>query len=377
MSAVRVVHMTSVHSAMDHRIFGKECRSLARAGFDVTIVGPHPVDTIADRVNIRSVEKDHRRLGRMTRTAWRVYREARRQDADVYHFHDPELIPAALLLRAAGKIVVYDVHEDFPKDIVATKSYLPSWSRKVVARMVGGMESLACRYFSAVVAATPHIAERLRPVNRRTVIILNYPPDLDQLIGPDAGPSWAARRKSVTYIGTFMTQRGIGEMMKAIAQLPESLGATLEIIGSEFPEELRRHPGWARVNYYGGLDARSMFRILQNVRAGLIIHHPIATFVESVPVKMFEYMAAGLPLIASDFPLWREMLQGIECTLFVNPLDPRQIADAIEYLMTHDREAEEMGMRGQAAIFERFNWNTQAEKLVNLYTGLANNACAG
>src|SRR5580698_989509 len=151
MSGIRVVHMTSVHSAMDHRIFGKECRSLARAGFEVTIVGPHPADMVADRVKIMSVEKDGRRLSRMTRTVWRVYREARKQDADIYHFHDPELIPAALLLRAAGKIVVYDVHEDFPKDIVATKSYLPGWSRKAVGWMVGGMESLACRHLSAIV----------------------------------------------------------------------------------------------------------------------------------------------------------------------------------------------------------------------------------
>lgn len=375
MTAGSVVHMTSVHSALDHRIFGKECRSLARAGFEVTIVGPHPEDTTSEQVKIKSVLKEKRRLARMTRTAWRVYTEARKQNADVYHFHDPELIPVAILLRVAGKTVIYDVHEDFPKDMVATKSYLPKWSRQMVGWLVGRMESMACRQFSAVVTATPLIAERLRPENSRTIILFNYPPQ--ELVALASESNWAARKKAVSYIGTFMMQRGIGEMMEAMLQLPASLNATLEIMGANFPEELRRHPGWARVNYHGGLEPQSMFRVLQGVRAGLVIHHPVPTFVESIPVKMFEYMAAGLPLIASDFPLWRKMLQGIECTIFVNPLNSKQIAEAIEYVMTHDREAEEMGRRGQAAVHERFNWNTQAEKLIDLYSGLVGHACAG
>lgn len=369
--------MTSVHPALDHRIFGKECRSLARAGFDVTIVGPHPNDATADGVKIKAVQKDRKRLARMTRTVWRVYKEARKQDADVYHFHDPELIPAALALRAAGKNVVYDVHEDFPKDIVVTKSYLPGWSRQWVARIAKGVESLTCRHFSALVTATPQIAERLRRVNSRTITILNYPPDLEKLNGRNGESSWAGRRKSVTYTGTFMAQRGIREMMKAVLELPESLGVKLELAGPDFPEELQRHPAWARVEYYGGLDLGSMFRLQQSVRAGLILHHPTATFVESIPVKMFEYMAAGLPMILSDFPFWREMLKGINCSLFVNPLDTRQIADAIKYVMTHDREAEEMGRRGQEAVAKQFNWDTQAGKLVSLYSSLASNPCAG
>jgi len=131
------------------------------------------------------------------------------------------------------------------------------------------------------------------------------------------------------------------------------------------------------VRFHGVLDQPSTYRLLRSVRVGVVCEHPIPTFLEAMPVKLFEYMGAGLPVIASDFPLWRKMLNGIECALFVNPLNIRDIADALEYLLTHSREAEEMGRRGQAAVIDQLNWNTQLPKLVGLYSELANNLCAG
>src|SRR5215469_2066667 len=124
----KVVHMTSVHNALDNRIFRKECRSLAHAGFSVTAIAPSENDAVVDGVTIRAVPREPSRFARMTRTVWNIYREAIRQNADLYHFHDPELIPVGLLLRCARKSVIYDLHEDCPRDILA-KDYLPSWSR--------------------------------------------------------------------------------------------------------------------------------------------------------------------------------------------------------------------------------------------------------
>src|SRR5271168_3121660 len=174
MVTMKVVHMTSVHNALDHRIFKKECRSLAQAGFDVTVVAPHTEDLVREQVQIKSVRKHLSRWSRMTRTAWSVYREAEKQAADVYHFHDPELIPLALLMRLKGKRVIYDVHEDYPRDIYY-KPYLPNWSRTLIARFAESAEALACRHFSAIVAVTPAIAARFAETNQRTVILFNYP----------------------------------------------------------------------------------------------------------------------------------------------------------------------------------------------------------
>ena len=374
MSALRVVHMTSVHSALDHRIFKKECRSLAKAGLDVTVVGPHPQDGVEEGVRIKSVKKHRSKAARMTRTVWSVFQEARKRDADIYHFHDPELILVGLILQRLGKTVIYDVHEDFPRDILF-KSYLPSWSRHLLGWLMERVESTACKRFSGIVCVTPTIGERLREVNSRTITVYNYPYP-EELIG-ESPASWESRNLAVTYVGTITPQRGIAEMVKAIGYLSDSFGVSLEIAGDEVPEEVKKFPGWSRVRFHGVLDQPNTYRLLQDARAGLICMHPIPTFVDCIPVKIFEYMGAGLPVIASDFPLWRKMLEGVNCALFVDPLDARAIAKAIEYLLTNPDEAEEMGRRGQAAVAKQFNWDTQARKLADLYSNLASNTCAG
>ncbi len=371
--------MTSVHPALDARIFHKECRSLARAGFDIIVIGPHSRDLVEDDVRVKSIRQDRSRLVRMTRTVWRVYREARRQRADIYHFHDPELIPVGLLLRASGKCVIYDIHEDVPKDILS-KHYLPAGSRRVIAWTVGKLESVVAKYFSALVTVTPSIADRFLPLNRRTIIVFNYP-DQKEIVFSQQSQPWSQRRQSVAYVGSITAQRAIREMVSAMSLLPETLPAALELAGWESPEnlcrdELHGHAGWARVQHHGLMDQPSTIRLLHGVRAGLVLFHPEPNHLESMPQKIFEYMGAGLPVIASNFPLWRRVLGDARCGIFVDPLDPRQIADAIEYILNHPTEAEEMGRRGQAAMLERYNWDTEAEKLINLYAGLMAPTCA-
>ena len=368
-----VVHLTTVHGALDHRIFRKECRSLARAGYAVTVIGPHSGDARQESVSIKAIVKPPSRAIRMTQTAWHVYRTALQENADVYHFHDPELIPIALLLRARGKKVIYDVHEDYPRDIFY-KSYLPHFVRRVVSSFVNTVEAAAARQFSAIVAVTPAIANRFAASNQKTVIVRNFP-YAEELVDRSAKP-WNNRKPAAAYVGSVTPQRGIAEIIRAIGMLPSSLEATLEIAGEAVPDSLQREPGWTHVRHHGVLDQSNTYELLRQVRVGLSCQHPIPTFLDSIPVKIFEYMGAGLPIVVSDFPLWREMLKEVRCALFVDPLNPREIADAIEFLLMNSAEAEAMGRRGQAAIASQFNWNSESKTLVDLYTNLIGAPCA-
>jgi hypothetical protein len=161
----KIVHLTSVHSPSDIRIFFKECRSLAAAGYEVVLVAPGGKDRFVEGVQVRAITKAARRLERMTKIVWAVYRAAIRERAEIYHFHDPELIPVGLLLRLRGKRVIYDIHEDVPRDI-RSKYYLPVWARSFIGNVVEIIENFAARRFSALVSVTPHITKRFRTLTR-------------------------------------------------------------------------------------------------------------------------------------------------------------------------------------------------------------------
>jgi glycosyltransferase involved in cell wall biosynthesis len=368
-----------VHSAFDTRIFAKECRSLARAGFEVTIVAPHSEDTFVDGVQIRAVPpiKDKGRMYRMTATAWRVFREAWREKGDIYHFHDPELIPAALALRAFGKKVVYDIHENVPEDIML-KQYLPLRSRRLISRLVGGVETFASRQFSALVTVSPVIAERFVTTNPRTILVHNFP-DPEELTAAAEHP-WERRDPMVAFPGGILPERGIREMVHAMACFPESSNARLEIASAEFPkdlwDELTQHPGWRRVRYLGHLNRQQIVEMLGQASAGLVLYLPEGQNHCSMPHKLFEYMAAGIPVIATDLPIWRRLLDGIDCALFVDPRKPASIAEAIQYVLDHPAEADRMGRIGREAVHVRYNWESQARELAKLYNGLLEIPCA-
>lgn len=370
--STKVCVLTSVHQPFDIRIFHKECKSLAAAGYDVTLVAACGHDRIVDGVRLRAIPKARNRIARLLHTDWCAYREAVKQSADVYHFHDPELIPFGLLLRLHGKKVLYDIHEDLPR-CIPYKPYLPKWMAALVARIVELAENTASRFFSGLVAATPVIAARFCRRNRRTVVVHNYP--LARELGANADHPWEAREMSVAYVGSSVSiQRAALEMVRAMSLLPPDLGAFLNLAGPFSSEGLRdrlaAEPGWKRVRVCGVLDRRGVVDILGRARAGFVLQRPEPNAMAGKPIKMFEYMAAGIPVISANFPLWRQIVDGAECGLCVDPLNPKEISEAIRYLLTHPQEAEAMGQRGRRAIEERLNWDREEAKLLDLYRDL-------
>jgi len=367
----KIVHLTSVHKAFDVRVFHKECKSLARSGKHVVLIVPHPRDEVVESVEVKGIRISGGRLVRMTRTVWSLYREALRQNGDVYHFHDPELIPLGLLLSARGKTVVYDIHEDAPADILH-KDYIPRRLRQPLTWSVRKLEDVACRRFSGLIAATPTIAKRFHSVNPNIVVVHNFPM-LDE-IAPTVDLPWNERPPAVAYIGSISERRGIHEILQALALLPSANPTQMMLAGPFSPAELRTElmglPGWARVKYLRVLDPPSVANLLSRVRLGLLVLRPEPNFCNAMPIKLFEYMAAGIPVIASDFSLWSQIIGEAGCGLLVDPQDPQAIARAMEYLLSHDAEAEAMGRRGRQAASELYNWNSEERVLLKFYSEL-------
>ena len=367
-----VVHLTSVHGAFDVRIFHRECKSLANHGYKVLLIAPHDRNEEVDGVKINALPRPRSRPDRMTRIAWLAYRAALRQSAAVYHLHDPELIGIGLLLRARGKKVIYDIHENLPKSILS-KHYLAQGIRRPLAWLATQVERAACRRFSALVPAAPSIEERVKTLNPKVVSIQNFP--VSKEMHPPTGVSWGERSQAIAYVGGISERRGIKEMVKAMSLLPDELNIRLKLAGPFIPERLReevcRMEGWNRVDMLGVLERRAVMLLLSQVKAGLVlIHHPFTRFKPGSPIKMFEYMAMGIPVIASDCPQWREIIGGASCGLLVDPRKSQSIAEAIQYIISSPEQAEAMGRRGRQAVEELYNWEAERTKLLHLYTSL-------
>jgi glycosyltransferase involved in cell wall biosynthesis len=370
--ARKICVLTSVHPPCDVRIFHKECKSIARAGYDVTLITPVEKDCILDGIKMVRVPRAKNRLDRISRGCFAIYKKARQANADIYHFHDPELIPVALLLRLAGKKVVYDIHEDLPRTI-SYKSYIPGILKGAFSRAAELVEDWAGSRFSAVVAATPTIGRRFRAVNDHVAVVNNYP--RIEEIEPLGGVGVEKREATLLYVGMRITRsRGAEEMVRAVGLLPEKLHPRLRLVGAwdsaELAGSLACLPGWSRTEYVGPVDRAGIAHELSKASVGLVLLHPEPNYVASQPVKLFEYMCAGIPVIVSDFPVCREIVRRARCGLLVNPRDPDEIAGAMQYLLTHPEEAAAMGRCGFQAVHEHYNWANEEKILVQMYERL-------
>jgi glycosyltransferase involved in cell wall biosynthesis len=165
--------------------------------------------------------------------------------------------------------------------------------------------------------------------------------------------------------------RGFREAVKAMSLLPTSLEANLVFAG-EFAPELHQEASLNdRVELLGYVGRAEVAELLGRARVGLDLVHPVRNYLRALPTKLFEYMCAGIPAVVSDLPSRREIVEDAGCGLLVDPLDPKQIANAIEYLLTHPDEAQKMGERGQVAVKKNYKWDAEALKLLAFYESLS------
>ncbi|EHJ11753.1 WblG protein [Crocosphaera watsonii WH 0003] len=318
-----------------------------------------------NKVNvIRGIKDIHiNRVERVTKSLYQTYKTAKDLDADLYHFHDPELIPVGLSLKNKGKKVIYDVHEDLPRQTLS-KDYIPQGIRTITSFGLERIENFAVKYFDALVTATPHIRDRFLKLGCHAVDINNYP-IISELHIPNL--DWQEKEKAVCYVGGITEIRGIFTMIEAMSQVDGALLLGGNFFYSQEQEQAKKMKGWSNVKELGYLNRMEVGQTLAKSMAGLVVLHPTMNYLDSLPVKMFEYMSAGLPVIASNFPLWKEIIEGNNCGICVDPLDTKEISQAIQWIFEHPQEAQKMGKNARRAVENKYNWENEAKKLLSLY----------
>ena len=361
----KVCHLTTVHVRYDTRIFIKECCGLAENGYDVTlIVADGKGDEEKKGIKILDIGKPSGRLIRILNFHCKILKKALQIDADIYHFHDPELLRIAKKLARNGKKVIYDSHEDVPRQVL-DKAYIPSFLRGPLSTIIERYEERIVSKISGVVTVTPNLEKRFLKSNKNVVQVRNFPKIQEFETN---SIQEVPKENAVCYVGAISKIRGVLGMVEAM----QYSNGTKLLLGGKFEnEELRKQTieseGWKDVQELGFLSREEVKNTLFKSVAGLVVLVPTESYLESIPVKMFEYMIAGIPVIASDFPYWRELIAEVDCALFVNPQDSKQISNAIKTLVQDKKSAHEMGIRGQNAVLKEFNWQNEEMKLFKFY----------
>jgi glycosyltransferase involved in cell wall biosynthesis len=362
---MKICHISTLHNRYDNRIFQKELKTLGKYYDPNFIVADGNGDENIDGINIFDIGlRSNSRLKRSRLDSNKALKKALEIDADLYHIHDPELLRIAIKLKRKSKIVIFDSHEDVPNQIF-TKTYIPVFFRKIVSAFFKNYERKLSRKLDLIISATPIISDKFIKYGAKSISVCNYP-IVDEDFKSDIN-----LKSDLVYIGGISEERGILNMLDAIEDSNLKLNLAGRFFNAEIEIKAKSHVAWEKVNWKGFLDNNGVKELLQKSSVGLVLLKDYQSYQESLPVKMFEYMHAGIPVIASNFPMWKDIIEKNNCGLCVDPVNIAEIKKAIKYLGDNPALAKEMGQNARKMILDNFNWNHEADKLVKAYKNLS------
>lgn len=369
---IKICQISTVHGTFDDRIFHKQCVYLAKAGFDVNLVVKHSKKETVNGVNIIPLKDYNSRTARFFIGSFVAFRKALKTKSKIYQIHDPELLFVAFWLKLLGKKVVFDMHEliyaqIYDKDWIGNKSII-----KFIANIYKFLEKRAVKKFDAILLAEDgykkYIEDNYLKFIDKFKYIRNF--SVISLIDPIPPINKTDNKVVLLYAGGITQNRGIKQIIIGIRDIPN---LKFQILGSweskTYKEECIKEDVNQQVEYIGQVPLEKVYEYMKSADIGIANLYPIENYLTSLPVKAFEYMACKLPIIMSNFPYWIEKFS--TCALFVDPKKPNDIYQKLVTLVTDEKLRRELGERGRELVIEKYSWEAEAEKLINLYNKLS------
>lgn len=363
----KICHISTVHRWNDIRIFQKQCVSLAKEGNEVHLIIQSSEDRLESGVFIHALRPPKNRLDRALRLTKQAMSKARELNADLYQVHDPELLPIARQLQKEGLRVVYDAHENAPASIL-DKPWIPlQFVRWVVSKLFDKYERNVVHQLSGVISVASPLLERFDNTHKQEIQNL---PVLSKFTSTPLSEELEAAPIGIAYAGGLSPARNIHQMILAMPELDEEV---LHLFGPWESEPYRQHcmslKGWSETSDWGFRPNEEVYTFLmQKGKIGMIVFDPnIRNHRIALPNKAFEYMAAGVPIIMSDIPYWREHFG--EVATFVDPNSPESIANGIRSLLNDEQLRQTLIAKGKHLV-ANMNWDTEYERLKAFYQSI-------
>ena len=364
---MKIAQLTTVHKRYDPRIFNKICVSLAKRGDNQVylLVGDSLGDEYKDAVRIIDVGGGQRgRFFRMLITSRKLLKKAIELNCDIYHFHDPELIPIGLYLKVSGKKVIYDIHEQLDLQI-GEKNWIPIHLRRTLANIFRYFEKWACGYFNALIVPQESML-KVYSSYAPTYLVANFPV---KYITTNSFPN-SVEKTRLLYSGTISESRGIWNMLNLIVELNKfSSDYILTLAGELDPlllEKLELHQGWRFTKYLGELSKEDIYCVYKENDIGLVLFNNLGQYYMAYSVKLFEYMQNGLFVVMPDFGDWLPFNSKYNVGINADPKDSTSLASRIDQLS----QLKISTIRQQNIITANdfFTWESEETKLASAYS---------
>ncbi len=373
---MRVFIFSSVHIWNDTRIFHKQATSLAKhhevelhapAEFQfkeingIKIYGLPLWQKVKDRKNIRR----------------EIWKRIRKSSADIYHFHDPELLWIAVKAKIFyRKCMIYDVHEHYPRAIL-DKNWIIAVFRIPISLIFDLYERVCSRLLSGVIYTTRIIGKRFSP--KHSICISNYP-----LISMQIDTPYVKKKDQLIYVGGITKIRGFIELLKALKFLIKSKYSDMKlvVVGRYFDIRFEKEVNNLiddlnlsnNIQFLGHLPYFQIMPLIAESMVGIVTYLPYSNNIVCLPNKLFEYMSCGTAVLASNFELYEEIINEARCGLVVDPSQPVDIAEKLDKMLSNPKELRTMGENGKNSILKRYNWNFEEEKLLKFYSFVLKNS---
>lgn len=365
-----------MHPFNDDRIFERACKGLNSIGDKVILIATHDGDIVIDGIGILGLKK-RKGLSRRILSSFEAFRKARTVKADVFHFHDPDLIPWMLILSFLNRKVVYDVHENYESRAVKLP---PLFLRKVYAKIYRKLENMLSSGFSGLTVVTPSMKNLFRGVNKPIEVTDNvvYVSRLKDVELP------AEKNKKLT-IYTSGTNSKYRNCLQTIDALPHILREVPDIrmmfAGRYYPEDYRsllnKRAEDLGVSEYvsieGMMSWEENFKRTAGAHIGCVFYEDNLNNRVTLPNRLYEYMFCGVAVLGEDFPEVRRVLEDSGAGLCVNSNSPESIAGKAIYMLKNPDVMIEMGRKGREAVLKKYNFENELMRLDQFYKKIAGN----